>query len=440
VLTHKSFTSLWQPGTTLSAMGEGPDSSTRRPRGGRWRDLSLAGRLDPRDNSLNLVRLVLACTVLFAHSYTLSGNGLGPLLNNQHLGTWSVYMFFCLSGYLITGSRLRTRFGPYLTHRIARIYPGFLVSLVVVVLVFAPISFLRQHGSLSDYLITGPTPVHHLFANLGLNMREWGVAGTLTGVPYPVAWNGSLWSLYYEFLCYLAIGGLLAIGVLRRHPLVLVPVFAFTVWCAANPETTLVYTGGNGEIAMLMTVLPFFFGGAALYAVRDHVPLTWWVALPSLAAFVGLVAWQGDWGPHAGSPLLTLFLLWLGTVVPSPRWVQHNDISYGCYVYAFPSQQLVAVFGGAVHGTYVLAALTAPLMLGLAVASWFVVERPAMRAVRGHHPARNEGDLAPETAPVPVLQPDPVRHEEATPAPATSAVGAPYGASRSIDQPSPSRR
>ena len=81
-------------------------------------------------------------------------------------------------------------------------------------------------------------------------------------VPYPVAWNGSLWSLYYEFLCYLAIGGLLAIGVLRRHPLVLVPVFAFTVWFAAHPETALVYTGGNGEIALLMTLLPFFLSVA----------------------------------------------------------------------------------------------------------------------------------------------------------------------------------
>jgi len=358
-----------------------------------WRSRSISAQLDPRHNSLNLVRLILACTVLFAHSYTLSGNGLGPLINNQHLGTWSVYMFFCLSGFLITGSRLRTRFGAYLTHRIARIYPGFLVSLVVVAFVFAPIAFVHEHGTLDAFFITGPTPLHHLYANLGLNMREYGVAGTLAEVPYPVAWNGSLWSLYYEFLCYLAIGGLLAVGIVRRHPLVLVPTFALTVWCAAHPERTLTYFGGNGEIALLLTVLPFFFGGAALYAVRDYVPLTWWVALPSLLAFAGLVAWQGGWGPHAGSPLLTLFLLWLGNVLPSPRWIQHNDISYGCYVYAFPSQQLVATFGGADHGTYVLAALAAVPMATLAVLSWFFVERPAMRAVRDHRPGRNEGDL-----------------------------------------------
>jgi peptidoglycan/LPS O-acetylase OafA/YrhL len=359
-----------------------------------WRELTIPQRLDPRSNSLNLVRLVLACTVLFAHSFTLSGNGLGPLINNQHLGTWAVYMFFCLSGYLITGSRLRTQLGPYILHRIARIYPAYFVALVMVAFVFTPIAYVRERGTIDGFLTTAPTPLHYVFTNLFLNIREYGVAGTLAQVPYPLAWNGSLWSLYYEFLCYLAVGGLLAVGLLRRHPMVLLPAFALTVWCAAHLETTLAYFGGNGEVGLLLTVMPYFMGGAALYAVRDLVPLTWWVALPSLAAFAGLVAWQGAWGPHAGAPLLTLFLLWLGRVLPSPDWIRHNDISYGCYVYAFPSQQLVATFGGATHGTYVLAALAGTLMVTLGVLSWFLVERPAMRAVRDHRPGRNEGDLA----------------------------------------------
>jgi len=379
--------------------------------------MSIPRRLDARDNSLNLIRLVLACTVLFAHSYTLSGNGLGPLINNQHLGTWAVYMFFCLSGFLITGSRMRTRFAPYLLNRVARLFPGFLVSLVLVAFAFAPVVFWHERGTIDGFLTTASPPLQYVYINLGLKMNEYGVAGTLAAVPYPGAWNGSLWSLYYEFLCYLIVGGLLSIAVLRRHPLVLLPVFAFTVWCGANPETVHSYFGPtNGDILFLLPVLPFFLGGAALYAVRDHVPLTWWVALPSLAAFAALVSWQGVWGPHAGAPLLTLFLLWLGKVVPSPRWVHHNDISYGCYIYAFPSQQLVASYGGADHGTYVLALLAAPLMVFLATLSWFVIERPAMRAVRGQHPARNEGDLAPAAPPVPTLVPG------GTPEPAPEAV------------------
>jgi peptidoglycan/LPS O-acetylase OafA/YrhL len=410
-------------------MSSARGGSRRAPEPGRWRELSVASRLDPRDNSLNLIRLVLACTVLFAHSYTLSGNGLGPLINDEHLGTWAVYMFFCLSGFLITGSRLRTRFGPYLMNRIARLYPAFLVSLVLVAFAFAPLVFWHERGELDNFLTTPPPPLQHVYTNLGLRMNEYGVAGTLAEVPYPGAWNGSLWSLYYEFLCYLIVGGLLTIGVLRRHPIVLVPAFAFTVWCGANAEKVLPYFGPtNGDIWFLLPVLPFFFGGAALYAVRDHVPLTWWVALPSLVAFAALVRWQGDWGPHAGAPLLTLFLLWLGRVVPSPHWVHHNDISYGCYIYAFPSQQLVASFGGADHGTYVLVLLAAPLMLCLATLSWFVIERPAMRTVRGRHPARNEGDLAPPAPPVPVFVPGGLPEQPSEP-----VEEVPVGQARAVD-------
>ena len=33
--------------------------------------------------------------------------------------------------------------------------------------------------------------------------RSTSIANTLRGVPFGSDWNGSLWSLFYEFLCYL---------------------------------------------------------------------------------------------------------------------------------------------------------------------------------------------------------------------------------------------
>ncbi|MFD5600828.1 hypothetical protein ACFWHR_12330 [Leucobacter sp. NPDC058333] len=38
-------------------------------------------------------------------------------------------------------------------------------------------------------------------------------------------------------------------------------------------------------------------------------------------------------------------MLWISTVVPQPKWIARNDISYGVYIYAFPVQQMLAVFG-----------------------------------------------------------------------------------------------
>lgn len=354
---------------------------------------NLAEGLDPRRNALNLVRLVLALMVLLAHSYTLSGNGYGFTFNGDHLGTWAVYCFFCLSGYLIAGSRMRTRFMEYLGHRIARIYPGFLVSLVVVAFGFAPVAYLHERGTLDGFLTSGPTPVNYLVVNAGLKMREYGVAGTLGENPFPRGWDGSLWSLYYEFLCYLLIGALLSIGLVRRWPALLALVFAVSVVAGAHAPAAVAQVGGNGEVKQLLELLPFFLGGSVVYALRHRLPLTWWSAAGSFAGFVALVLLDGSWGPGLSAPLLTLALLWLGKVLPCPELLRRNDISYGCYVYAFPCQQLVAAFGGAVWGAEVHALLSVPGTIALATASWLLIERRAMRAARDHRSSSPVVDL-----------------------------------------------
>ena len=41
----------------------------------------------PRDNSLNLVRLVLASLVIVSHSFTIGGFGPEPSVAGRHLGT-----------------------------------------------------------------------------------------------------------------------------------------------------------------------------------------------------------------------------------------------------------------------------------------------------------------------------------------------------------------
>ncbi|MEK8228038.1 acyltransferase family protein [Oerskovia sp. M15] len=141
--------------------------------------------LDPRNNSLNLIRLVLALLVLVAHSYPIAGAGHGPTIAQENLGGWAVIGFFALSGYLITGSRLRTTFGVYLTHRVARIFPAFIVCLVVVAIGFAPIGYVLQNGTISGFLTTPNTPANYVFTNSGLKMFDYSVAGTLRDVPFP---------------------------------------------------------------------------------------------------------------------------------------------------------------------------------------------------------------------------------------------------------------
>jgi peptidoglycan/LPS O-acetylase OafA/YrhL len=337
-------------------------------------------QLDPRRNSLNMFRLILALAVLVAHAYTLAGRP-APTWQGEGLGGWAVAGFFIISGYLITASRARTHLSEYLVHRIARIFPAFLMSLLVVALVFAPVAYYHQNDTLSGYLTTPNTPLNYVYGNALLRVTDFSVAGTLADIPYPAAWNGSLWSLYYEFLCYLVIGFLLLVPLFKRSAAALAAVFAISVLAQVKVDAVTRLFGGNADIVLMAKLLPYFLGGALVYALRERIPLRAGVGIISAAGGYALIVLWPAWGGQAAAPLLAVALLWLATVVPSPSVLQTHDISYGVYIYTFPIQQLLSVFG-LYENVALYMVLTTVLVTIPATASWLLLERPVMRHVR----------------------------------------------------------
>ncbi|MDQ0922848.1 peptidoglycan/LPS O-acetylase OafA/YrhL [Pseudarthrobacter sp. W1I19] len=330
---------------------------------------------------MNMIRLGLAALVLFAHSFYLAGAGEGPHVRGENLGGWAVAGFFGLSGFLITGSRFTNGLGEYLVHRVARIYPAFLVCLVVTVAVFAPLGYVHQNGTLAGYWTTETTPLRFVFSNLFLEMKNYDVAFTPAVVPFAGSWNGSLWSLYYEFLCYLVIAAIGGIAWVRRSPLPLALAFAVSVIVYANlPAITPLLADTN--FALLAKLLPFFLGGAVIQALSKWIGLHWAGGLGSIFGAVLCVALVPTWGGQLAAPLIAYGLLWVSSVLPSPRLVRVHDVSYGFYIYAWPVQQLLALYGVHNRGMAVYILSSGAGTLVLALASWLLVERPVMRAVR----------------------------------------------------------
>ncbi|WP_091415588.1 acyltransferase [Arthrobacter sp. OV608] len=330
---------------------------------------------------MNMIRLGLAALVLFAHSFYLAGAGEGPHVRGENLGGWAVAGFFALSGFLITGSRFTNGLGEYLVHRVARIYPAFLVCLVVTVAVFAPLGYVHQNGTLAGYWTTETTPLRFVFSNLFLEMKNYDVAFTPAVVPFAGSWNGSLWSLYYEFLCYLVIAAIGGIAWVRRSPLPLALAFAVSVIVYANmPAITPLLADTN--FALLAKLLPFFLGGAVIQAVSKWIGLHWAAGIGSIFGAVFCVVLVPTWGGQLAAPLIAYGLLWVSSVLPSPRLIRVHDVSYGFYIYAWPVQQLLALYGVHNRGMalYILSSGAGTLVLALA--SWLLVERPVMRAVR----------------------------------------------------------
>jgi peptidoglycan/LPS O-acetylase OafA/YrhL len=343
--------------------------------------------LDPRNNSMNMIRLGLAALVLFAHSFYLAGAGEGPHVRGENLGGWAVAGFFALSGFLITGSRFTNGLGEYLVHRVARIYPAFLACLAVTIAVFAPLGFLHQNGTLAGYWTTETTPLRFVFSNLFLEMRNYDVAFTPANVPFAGSWNGSLWSLYYEFLCYLIIAAVGGVAWVRRSPLPLVLAFIASVLLYANLPVTMPLLQDT-NFSLLAKLLPFFLGGAVVQALSKWVGLHWSTGVGSIIGAAVCIAAVPTWGGQLASPLIAYGLLWVSSVLPSPRLIRVNDVSYGFYIYAWPVQQLLALYGVHNRGMLVYILTSAAGTLVLAIASWLLVERPVMRAVRRRKAAR----------------------------------------------------
>ncbi|AIY01277.1 acyltransferase [Arthrobacter sp. PAMC 25486] len=354
--------------------------------------------LDVRNNSLNLIRLILAFAVLVHHSWPLAGQG-ETKFAGYSLGGWAVAGFFGISGYLITSSRWSNALGHYLVNRIARIMPAFWVCLLMMALVFAPIGYRVANGSLEDYFTAVHSPLNYVFSNALLDMQFHDISATPANVPYPGAWNGSLWSLYYEFLCYLFIAALGCFALVRRSRWPMTIAFVLSVVAQANIETISRLSNDNFDVVLMLQLLPFFLAGSVLFMWRDMIGFHWLPGSLSLIVAFTISSTVPGWGVQASALFVAYSLIWLSTVVRQPKLIAKNDISYGVYIYAFAVQQLLAVFGIHELGLFWFSVIAAIITVPLAAGSWVFVERPVMRKVRG---AR--GKSQPKSAPAAAVQ------------------------------------
>ncbi|WP_018503387.1 acyltransferase family protein [Parafrankia discariae] len=341
-------------------------------------------------NCFNFLRVALAMVVFVQHIWSAGGFGL-TRFGRYEPGALAVDLFFVISGFLITYSRVRLpSTARYLWHRSLRILPAFWVCLAVVALVIAPLAWLHDHGSLDGYFGGAPHgPFRYIVANSTLKISFYDILGTPTGVPLSpprigptAAWNGSLWSLWWEFVCYLGVAFLVLVGVIPRRRRMVVAIAA-VLWAALVahwlvPDASGVLgVLGSGLAGGVLRIGPLFLCGSLLYLYGDRIPLS-----GPLAGLCVVVIAAGGFltEPHVLiDPPLAYLCLWLALRLPFRRVGSRVDLSYGLYIYTSPIQQLMAVYGVHRHG--VVAYFSACLLLSVAVsvASWYAVEAPALR-------------------------------------------------------------
>jgi len=120
-----------------------------------------------------------------------------------------------------------------------------------------------------------------------------------------------------------------------------------------------------------------FLYGSVLYLYRDRIPVSTAAAALCLVTVLAGGFTMKNAGMVAGPPLAYL-CIWLGPRLPFQRVGRRHDLSYGIYVFAFPLQQLLAVYGVHRHGLVAYYASFLALAPLAGAASWFLVERRAL--------------------------------------------------------------
>jgi peptidoglycan/LPS O-acetylase OafA/YrhL len=344
---------------------------------------------DRRENNFDFMRLSLAVLVIYSHGYAL---GTGSEANEPFVrwtggqvsgGAIAVDAFFVMSGFLIAASAQRSRtVGGFLKKRFARIYPAFLVAALLTAVLILPLSG-------GGFTYSGLARVAD-FVWQTVRLTEFSYARVFAGNPFPNVINGSTWSIPYEFWCYIGVAALMVAGVLRRRAVVLCLFIALWVvsilfrvegWILGGKQLGLVF----GPPQIWARMLPMYLAGVVFYLYRDKIPLRAGLAVISLAGLLVASTFYSGWTfffPFAGTYLIFWFAF-----TPSIR-LQHfgrfGDFSYGTYLYAFPVEQMLVQWFGHPVAPWLLFVCATPLTLGLAVGSWYGVERYFLAPARRH--------------------------------------------------------
>ena len=383
------------------------------------RPRSIAESFDPRRNALNFLRLLLASAVIVSHAIALGGFGDERIVGNATLGDVAVDGFFGISGFLIARSATTTpSVARLLWKRFLRIYPGMWVCLIVVAFVIAPIGWAHEHPGvpLSGYLHSGGGPFAYLAGSFSavaflaiprhvVLAPLTAIAGSPSSVPLPGSWSGQLWTIQWEIVCYGLLAAFAATRLIRRREAVLI--LGAAVWLLA-----LVNYRHPGAVPGFwlapLRLVPDFMAGAALYLYADRVPDSKrLLALAGAIFAVGLLLPNPDSADILCGPPIAYIAIWLGVRLPLTRLGRRTDLSYGVYIYGFPVQQLLAVYGVQHWGYAPYLALAITYVLALL--SWRGVEAPAMR-LRERRPLGSRRRTSPATSRA-LPEPAPVRDQ-----------------------------
>jgi len=328
-------------------------------------------RTKSRSTGFDYLRIVLAVAVLLWHSYRVTNAGASMTPVVRAFAGPILPMFFALSGFLISGSLVRSRsIHEFIMLRVIRILPALsvetVISLVLIGSFFTTLSLAQFYAH--------PVTHHYLYNMVGhVQLR---LPGVFEDLPFPRIVNLSLWTVPFELRCYLLIVLLWFTRLVSQRYLLLAAALILPVLLYFHDVQSGQVMGTLGRVSGNVLVICFLCG-IVVYQFREKLVLSLPLFIASLA--VAEVMLLSSFGSYLVALPLAYATVYLGMLNPPKVPVLLNgDYSYGVYLYAFPVQQAVVSLFPAYRIWWVNAAIALPVVAILAAFSWHAVEKPIM--------------------------------------------------------------
>ena len=335
---------------------------------------TLRDTIDTPENNYTFLRLILASSVIYYHSFGLTrAEGftdyvtklLSPVTTT---GGLAVQAFFFLSGLFVSQSFFRDRnVVSFLVKRVLRIWPGFFICLVVTALISVAISRPKDfhHYLLFDGLYD------YIVRNTIFQLR-WTIDGVFTTHPDQTI-NGPIHTLPLEAKMYavLAVVGLFGfISTTRRIAVAGCVLMALALIPGVAKALPFVLF----DMEWSQTAGMMFLAGILAFGLAHRIRPALWQGAAALA--VVLIS-QGTFHVVAFYALVIWCLFWLGQWRGLGRLHVRQDLSYGIYLYGWPAQQMVIEFFPRMD-PYTLFIVALSIASVFAWLSWILVEKHAI--------------------------------------------------------------
>ncbi len=314
-----------------------------------------------KDNCFDFLRYFFAFSLILVHFCTLTDTEQFWFISGQ----MRVKSFFTITGFLVVYSFIRrNNLNIYVRKRIFRIIPAYVTTIILCFLC----GIFFTNVTSTEYFFSIQS-LKYLVANLTfLNFIEPCLPGLFTDNPIGPFVNGSLWSMKYEVLFYIAVPFMIYLMRKYNKIYVLIPIFTLlTIYRSIydNSINTIIY----------------FFSGTTILLYFD-----WFykniksIFLVCMIFYIISNIFEFQYIYYLEPFIFSSMIVGIAYFCKPLNFLQRYDnISYGLYLYHFPVIQVLINYKLHEYNIYLTFVIALLITTILAIISWYVIEKPLLR-------------------------------------------------------------